>query len=98
MRRFQHGFLVAGQEHLCCYELMLLSYRYRLYPNNQQRQNLSRILEVHRQIYNDALQERRKTWRKCGVSIRYIDQATQLKEIRSFDRDAAWRNRRLTRS
>jgi putative transposase len=71
---------------------MLLSYKYRLYPNNQQRQNLRRILEVHRQIYNDALQERREAWRKCGVSIRYNDQANQLKEIRSFDSDAVWCN------
>ena len=71
---------------------MLLSYKFRLYPNHQQRQNLSRILDVHRQIYNDALQERREAWRKCGVSIRYNDQANQLKEIRSFDSDAAWCN------
>ena len=64
---------------------MLLTFKFRLYPNNDQRQALDRILEIHRQVYNAALQERREAWQRCGVSIRYADQANQLKEIRSFD-------------
>jgi putative transposase len=71
---------------------MLLSYKYRLYPNTSQRQTLNRILETHRQVYNAALQERRDAWKRCGISIRYTDQANQLKEIRSFDADVAWCN------
>ena len=71
---------------------MLLSYKYRLYPNPDQRQTLNRILETHRQVYNAALQERRDAWKRCGISIRYTDQANQLKEIRSFDADIAWCN------
>ncbi len=71
---------------------MVLSYKFRLYPNQQQRQALNRILEIHRQVYNAALQERREAWRRCGVSIRYTDQANQLKAIRAFDPDLAWCN------
>ena len=71
---------------------MLLSYKYRLYPNIDQRHALDRILETHRQVYNAALQERRDAWKRCGVSVRYTDQANQLKQIRSFDTDVAWCN------
>jgi putative transposase len=71
---------------------MLLSYRFRLYPNRGQRQEMDRILEIHRQLYNAALQERRVAWQKCQVSLSYRDQAGQLKGLREFDDDAAWLN------
>ena len=71
---------------------MLLSYKFRLYPNNEQRQAMNRILEIHRQLYNAALQERREAWQKCKISLYYSDQANQLKELRKFDEDAAWLN------
>jgi putative transposase len=71
---------------------MLLSYKYRLYPNRGQRQALDRTLEIHRQVYNAALQERREAWKRCRISIGYVDQAKQLKGIRSFDSDVAWCN------
>jgi putative transposase len=71
---------------------MFLSYKFRLYPNSNQRQAFDRILEIHRQVYNAALKERRHAWKRCGVSIRYVGQANQLKDIRSFDDDVAWCN------
>lgn len=71
---------------------MLLSYKFRLYPNNAQRQALDRIVEIHRQLYNAALQERRMAWQKRKMSLYYSDQANQLKELRKFDEDAAWLN------
>ena len=73
---------------------MLLSYKYRLDPNNEQRQTLDRVLDcgAHRQLYNAALQERREAWQKCRISLYYRDQAKQLKELRTFDEDAAWLN------
>lgn len=71
---------------------MFLSYKFRLYPNRQQREALNRILEIHRQVYNAALQERREAWKRCGVSVCYTDQANQLKEVRAFDPDVAWCN------
>jgi putative transposase len=71
---------------------MRLSFKYRLYPNKEQRHALERTLEIHRQLYNDALTERRLAWEKKRVCVRYIDQAKQLKAIRQFDHDAAWVN------
>jgi putative transposase len=71
---------------------MILSYKYRLYPNKKQRQTLGRILEIHRQLYNDALTERRLAWKMKRVSITYLTQANQLKAIRKFDEDAAFVN------
>ncbi len=53
---------------------------------------MNRVLEIHGQVYNDALRERKEAWKRCGVSVRFTDQANQLKEIRSFDPDVAWAN------
>lgn len=71
---------------------MLLSYKYRLYPNKEQRATLDRILEIHRSLYNDALTERRLAWKCSRVGVRYIQQANQLKAIREFDEDATFVN------
>jgi len=71
---------------------VILTYKYRLCPTKEQSRKLERIVEIHRQLYNAALEERREAWRRCRVSIRYNDQAAQLKELRTFDSDAAWLN------
>lgn len=71
---------------------MNLSYKYRLFPNREQRQTLDCILEIHRGLYNDALTERRLAWRMNRKSLSYVDQANQLKAIREFDEDAAFVN------
>lgn|SRR5574343_93177 len=73
---------------------MLLSYKYRLYPNQRQRAALDTNLEIHRQVYNAALEERKKAYHRAGprVSVKYIEQANQLKAIREFDTDVAWCN------
>ncbi len=39
---------------------MFRSYKYRLFPNKQQSDDLDRVLEIHRTLYNDALTERRE--------------------------------------
>lgn len=61
---------------------MLRNWQYRLYPNKAQATNLDDMLHAYRDLYNAALQERRDAYRKCGVSINFYDQASQLKEIR----------------
>lgn len=61
---------------------MLRAYKYRLYPNKQQRETLQRVLDHARELYNAALQERRDAWRMCKVSITYYQQAAQLPEIK----------------
>ena len=71
---------------------MKLTYKYFLCPTQEQGSRLERIVEIHRQLYNAALEERREARQRCRVSIRYKDQADQLKELRTFDSDAAWLN------
>lgn len=71
---------------------MNLSYKFRLYPNREQRQTLDRILEIHRGLYNDALTERRLAWQMNRVTISLYDQTYQVKAIREFDKDAAFVN------
>ncbi len=71
---------------------MNLTYQYRLYPNKQQIESLNQILDLHRELYNAALEERRTAWKKRRVSINYYDQANQLKEIRAIREDLALLN------
>lgn len=66
---------------------MFLTYRYKLKPTRGQYRALERILEVQRQLYNAALQERRDAWVKQKVSISKFDQCKSLTQIRSFDPD-----------
>lgn len=66
---------------------MILSYQYRLYPKEAQIQALNDLLEQARQLYNAALEERREAWLMVGVSLNYVSQANQLKEIRIADPD-----------
>jgi putative transposase len=42
------------------------------------------MFKTHCELYNAALEERREAYRKCGKSIKYYDQAIQLKEIRKI--------------
>ena len=65
------------------------NYRYRVYPRAAQRGGLGRVLDLHRELYNAALQERREAYRKCGVSISYSDQSAQLRGIRAVRDDLA---------
>jgi len=60
---------------------MLLSYRYRIYPNKAQEDALSQMLGDFCQLYNAALEHRINTFRH-GVSIRCYDQINTLPEIR----------------
>jgi putative transposase len=68
---------------------MLYSYAYRLYPNRLQTEALARLLELHRELYNAALEERREAWRRSRVSLTYTDQANQLKDIRTLRPEVA---------
>ncbi len=78
---------------------MICSYKYRIYPSKSQARLLERVVEIHRQLYNAALQERRDAWRMCKKSISCHDQCSQLKELREYPdpahsglggTDAAW--------
>ena len=68
------------------------NFKYRLYPNRNQGIALEHILDLHCQLYNASLEERREAYRKCHISLNYYDQANQLKDLRALDSDIAGLN------
>lgn len=56
---------------------------YKLYPSKEQDAALWHLHYLHRQLYNAALEERIDAYRKCGVSISYVDQCRSLTMIRA---------------
>jgi putative transposase len=64
--------------------MVFLTYQYRLAPRRTQHRALEKILEMQRQFYNAALQERRDAWRK---TISNFDQKKSLTQIRADDPD-----------
>ena len=61
---------------------MILSYKFRLFPNRAQRAALEQTLTSHQQLYNAALEERREAYRKQGIGVTYKMQSGQLKALR----------------
>jgi len=57
---------------------MKRSYKYRIYPTKNQRHKLQNTLDLCRDLYNSALQERVEAYKKNGVSLSYIDQQNEL--------------------
>ncbi len=65
------------------------TFKYRLYPNRQQRERLQTTLDVCRELYNAALQERRDGYRTARAKLNYCSQANQLPEIKASRPDVA---------
>ncbi|WP_240695302.1 RNA-guided endonuclease InsQ/TnpB family protein [Thermus caldilimi] len=61
---------------------MLKAFKYRLYPTRPQARDLERTLELCRQLYNAALQERRDAYRKAGKAVGFYEQKRHLPVIR----------------
>ena len=61
---------------------MVRSFKYRLYPNKAQAATLIVWLELTRELYNAALQERRDAWKKRQVSVTRIAQEKILPAVR----------------
>jgi len=68
---------------------MLRAFKYRICTSEAIERKLEATLEVCRELYNAALQERRDAWKTCWVSVDYFDQANQLPEIKSARPDVA---------
>lgn len=64
---------------------MIRSFKYPLRPTRVQASVLLAWLEVCRELYNAALQERRDAWSKCGVTVTRYAQQKQLAELRQED-------------
>ncbi|WP_243091261.1 RNA-guided endonuclease InsQ/TnpB family protein [Thermus neutrinimicus] len=58
------------------------AFKYRLYPTKPQTRDLERTLELCRQLYNSALQERRDTYRRAGQRVTFSQQSRYLPQIR----------------
>src|SRR5436190_599169 len=61
------------------------TYKFRLYPTPAQKTSFELTLDLGRELYNAALQERRDAYKRAGKNLKYYDQAMQLpglKEVR----------------
>lgn len=59
---------------------MLISYKFRLYPNREQRKAIDFTVERCRLLYNRLLDERIHAYRDEGKSLNYYDQANTFNE------------------
>jgi len=64
------------------------TFKFRLYPNRLQRENLTATLEVCRELYNAGLQERIEAWKR-RTPVRVFDQINQLPDIKAVRPDVA---------
>jgi putative transposase len=64
------------------------TFKFRLYPNRQQRERLTQTLDVCRELYNAGLQERIEAW-KSRTPVRVFDQINQLPDIKQIRPDVA---------
>jgi putative transposase len=64
---------------------MRKAFRFRLYPNREQREKLEQALETCRVLYNDALAERRDAWMEERRSVTYHEQAVALPSQKESD-------------
>lgn len=64
---------------------VLLSYKFRLYPSRAQAGALDGMLGAFCDLYNAALQQRIEAYRRQGKSLRYTEQAAELKAVRACD-------------
>ena len=60
------------------------AYKYRMYPNAKQLEELFGVLNFSRFLYNSALQERKAFYRKYEYGLSYVDQCASLKEIKQI--------------
>jgi len=66
---------------------MIKAYKYKLKPSKRVVEAFEQTLDVCRELYNAALQERRDAWRVARKSITLYEQMHELTEIRAFDDD-----------
>lgn len=78
---------------------MIRIFQYKLYPNNSQKRTLDRCLSTCCSVYNRALEQRIKAYKRRGENVSYLDQQALLTSQRSriehlrscplgFERDA----------
>lgn len=65
--------------------MQVLSYKFRLYPSRTQVAGLEAMLGSFCDLYNACLQQRIEAYRRAGKTLRYVDQAGELKTVRAVD-------------
>lgn len=68
---------------------MILSKKFRVYPNKAQTVALDGMLRDFCGLYNAALQQRIEAWQRRSVSVNYGMQASELKAVRAADEGLA---------
>ena len=63
----------------------VLSHKYRLYPTQAQVAGMEAMLGAFGDLYNAALQQRIEAYRRRRKTLRYADQADDLKAVRAAD-------------
>jgi putative transposase len=58
---------------------------YKLYPSAAQAAEMARVCDLHRALYNAALQERSDAWRLSKTSIGFATQCKSLTQVRRDD-------------
>jgi putative transposase len=71
------------------------SVTYRLYPTARQRQALAELLEIQRQLYNAALEERRGAWARKRRTVSRYDQYNGLTDAEEWCPELARFGRRV---
>src|SRR5258708_23267555 len=70
-------------EHARYAKAMRKTFKYRLYPNNEQRCLLEQRLDACRWIYNRLLEERKTAWEQRQESVRLYDQHALLPALKA---------------
>jgi putative transposase len=68
---------------------MLRSYKFRVLATAAQNTALTGMLGAFCDLYNASLQQRIKAYRRRGISLRYGNQAAELKAVRAADEQLA---------
>src|SRR5438132_13347026 len=58
------------------------TFKYRLYPNRKQRETLAAQLDLCRELYNAALQERIESYKTTRKGVTWLQQQSQLPAIK----------------
>ena len=61
---------------------MQRTFKYRLYPNRKQRETLAAQVDLCRELYNAALQERIASYKTTGKGVTWLEQQAQLPSIK----------------
>jgi putative transposase len=61
---------------------MYRTFKFRLYPNTNQKRELEIALETHRRLYNLCLKQREDSYQLYKKNITFFDQVAQLKNLR----------------